>query len=217
MSADIAKETEMIHYIKGRVTETFDDMIVIENNGIGYEMTVPSTSALYLASPDTEVTAYAAMMVREDDVSLYGFDDRESLRMFRMLQKVSGIGAKAAVAILSALTVTDIKKAIIFNDPDTISRAKGIGKKTAQKIVLELKDSIDADSLNGAESGMAVAGAAAGRGDTGEISAISDAIDALVMLGYTKSDASEAIAASGLEHGSAEDYIKAALKKLSKF
>ncbi|MBR5228921.1 MAG: Holliday junction branch migration protein RuvA [Firmicutes bacterium] len=208
----------MIHYIKGRVTEVFDDMIVIENNGIGYEMTVPSSSALYIASSDTVVTAYTAMVVREDDVSLYGFDDRESLRMFRMLQKVNGIGAKAAVAILSALTVTDIKKAIVFNDPDTIARAKGVGKKTAQKVVLELKDSIDADSLSGSPAGVAgVQSAASGRGDSGEITAISDAIDALVMLGYTKSDASEAIAASGLDHASAEDYIKAALKKLSRF
>lgn len=208
----------MIHYIKGKVTETFDNIIVIENNGIGYEMTVPSSSALYIASSETEVTAYTAMVVREDDVSLYGFDDRESLKMFRMLQTVSGIGAKAAVSILSALTVNDIKKAIVFNDPDMLSRAQGVGKKTAQRVVLELKDKVDAESLSGSPGGdgRAVAAAAAGAA-SGELEAISDAISALVMLGYTKADASEAIAKTGLENASAEDYIKAALKKLSKF
>lgn len=207
----------MIHYIKGKVTETFDNMIVIENNGIGYEMTVPSSSALYIASPDAEVTAYTAMIVREDDVSLYGFDDRESLRMFRMLQTVSGIGAKAAVSILSALTVSDIKKAIVFNEPDTLARAQGVGKKTAQRVVLELKDKVDADALSASPAGVQGSQAAAVKGDAGGISEISDAITALVSLGYTKADASEAVAACGLENATAEQYIKAALKKLSKY
>lgn len=208
----------MIHYIKGKVTETFDNMIVIENNGIGYEMTVPSTSALYIASPDAEVTAYTAMIVRENDVSLFGFDDRESLMMFHMLQTVSGIGAKAAVSILSALTVSDIKKAIVFNDPDTLARAQGVGKKTAQRVVLELKDKVDADALSASPGGVQGVQAVSGGGtDAGGLSEISDAITALVSLGYTKADASEAVAAAGIENGKAEDYIKAALKKLSKY
>ncbi len=207
----------MIHYIKGKVTETFDNTIVIENNGIGYEMTVPSSSALYIASPDIEVTAYTAMVVREDDVSLYGFDDRESLKLFRMLQTVSGIGAKAAISILSALSVSEIKKAIVFNDPDMLARAQGVGKKTAQRVVLELKDKIEEASFNGLPEGdgKSLAGNIA-EGSSEKFEAISDAISALVMLGYTKADASEAVAKTGLENVSAEDYIKAALKKLSK-
>ena len=94
----------MIHYIKGRITETTDSGVVIERNGIGYELTVPALSAVYMAPADQEVTVYTAMIVREDDVSLYGFDDRESLKLFRLLMTVSGIGAKAAVAVLSALS-----------------------------------------------------------------------------------------------------------------
>ena len=100
----------MIHYIKGRITETTDTGVVIERNGIGYELTVPSLSAVYMAPPDQEVTVYTAMIVREDDVSLYGFDDRESLKLFRLLMTVSGIGAKAAVAVLSALSPAEVQE-----------------------------------------------------------------------------------------------------------
>ncbi len=202
----------MLHYIKGCVEDTFENGVVIENNGIGYELNVPSTSALYAAPAGETVIAYTAMIVREDNVSLYGFDDRESLAMFRMLTTVSGIGAKAAVSVLSALTASEIKKAIVFNDPDTLSKAQGVGKKTAQRIVLELKDKVGADAFSGGNETPDLAN------DRNVLTGITEAVSALVALGYSKSEASEAVAAAGLENGAeAEEYIKAALKKLSKF
>lgn len=201
----------MLHYIKGRVADTFENGVVIENNGIGYELNVPSTSALYAALGGGEVTAYTAMIVREDNISLYGFDDRENLAVFRMLTTVSGIGAKAALAVLSALTSSEIKKAIVFNDPDTLAKAQGVGKKTAQRIVLELKDKVEASAF---ADGIETSGSPGGNALTG----VTEAVSALVALGYSKSEASEAVASTGLEDGAeAEEYIKAALKRLSKF
>lgn len=201
----------MIHFITGKYAGAFDSGIVIENNGIGYEINMPSSSAAYMASEGDTVTVYTAMIVREDDISLYGFDDRDSLKMFRMLTGVTGIGSKGALSILSALTVSEIKKAIVFDDAGTLSKAQGVGKKTAQRIVLELKDKIDAESIAAAPEVKGGGMPAGIRNDAAE------AIEALVSLGYSKSEASEAVAACGLEDASAEDYIKASLKQLSLF
>jgi Holliday junction DNA helicase RuvA len=195
----------MIHFIKGTLAGTFENGIVIENGGIGFEVNIPSSSAVYMMPEGAEVTVYTAMTVREDDISLYGFDDRESLKMFRMLTGVSGIGSKGALSVLSSLTVTEIKKAVVFEDAALLSKAQGIGKKTAQRIVLELRDKIDAESI-------------AERLDTPKLSSsASEAAEALISLGYSKTEAAEAVAQSGLEDASAEDYIKAALKILSRF
>ena len=203
----------MIHYIKGRITETTDSGVVIERNGIGYELTVPALSAVYMAPADQEVTVYTAMIVREDDVSLYGFDDRESLKLFRLLMTVSGIGAKAAVAVLSALSPAEVQKAVVFNDPDTLARAQGMGKKTAQRIVLELKDKLEDQSFQTTAGGTA---AVAAEAEDGPLEGVSEAVSALISLGYSKSEASEAIASCGLTDVTAEEYIRAALKKLSR-
>lgn len=199
----------MIHFIKGRLAGSFANTIVVENNGIGYEISMPSSSAAFAAGEGQEVMVYTAMIVREDDISLYGFDDRESLAMFRMLTGVTGIGSKGAVSILSALTVNEIKKAIAFDDPAMLAKAQGIGKKTAQRLVLELKDKVDGFTVTESSDQLSVL--------TPSASGAGEAIDALVSLGYTKSEASEAVAACGLADGRAEDYIKAALKKLSRF
>ena len=201
----------MLHFISGNFAGTFDNGVIIENNGIGYEINMPSSSAAYMASEGDSVTVYTAMIVREDDISLYGFDDRDSLLMFRMLTGVSGIGSKGALAILSALTVSEIKKAIVFDDAATLSKAQGVGKKTAQRIVLELRDKIDASSIT--ETGHNVQTSM----PIGVRNGASEAIDALVSLGYSKSEAAEAVSSCGLEDAPAEEFIKAALKKLSLF
>lgn len=200
----------MIHYIKGTVAETSAGGVVIENGGIGYEIIMPSLSAACAAPPGREVTVYTAMIVREDGVSLYGFDDRQSLSLFRLLTTVSGIGAKAAVSILSSLTADEIQKAVVFNDPDTLSRAQGVGKKTAQRIVLELRDKIEGMTFESKAMTSAVSG---GESLT---DSVSEAVAALVSLGYSRSEAAEAVASCGLEDASAEEYIRAALKKISR-
>ncbi|MGI6203910.1 MAG: Holliday junction branch migration protein RuvA [Anaerovoracaceae bacterium] len=197
----------MIHYILGTIEEKLEDRVIVECGGIGYEVFVPTGSTFYLAGPGETVRVYTHMMVKEDDVSLYGFSSEAGLDLFRKLITVSGVGAKAAVAILSAAPEEEIRKAIIYEDAETITRAKGVGKKMAQKIVLELKDKLGDEGL-----GEALA-AAAGAGAQSSDQRI-EAMDALIALGYSKIEASEALAKIKDEDLSAEEYIKLALKEI---
>lgn len=111
----------MLHYIKGVITEQQPGMVCIENSsGVGFEVNVPDNHLHVLPGSGETVTLYTAMLVREDDISLYGFGDRETLSVFRLLLTVSGVGAKAALAILSVLNVNELKKAILFEDVQSI-------------------------------------------------------------------------------------------------
>ena len=193
----------MIHYIKGILAIKLDTGIVVETGGIGYDIAVPGNSSLYLRSEGDEVVCYTAMIVREDDVSLYGFADRESLELFRLLITVSGVGAKAAMSVLSALTSSQLRQAIAFEDDKVIATANGVGKKTAQRIVLELKDRVSADSISSAQQQVS----SAVSDDTR-----SEAVKGLVSLGYTRAEAVNALA--GTEAATVEEYIKKALKNL---
>lgn len=180
-----------------------DTGIVVEAGGIGYDISVPGNSPLYLRSEGDEVICYTAMIVREDDVSLYGFADRESLELFRLLITVSGVGAKAAMAVLSALTSSQLRQAIAFEDDKAIATANGIGKKTAQRIVLELKDKVSADNVSVSEQQTAQAVSDDAR---------TEAVNGLIALGYSRAEAVNALA--GTEAATAEEYIKKALKNL---
>ena len=197
----------MLHYVKGILAMKLTESVVIECQGVGFEVSVPSNSRLYMTQEGSEVTVFTYMNVREDDISLFGFDDEDGLMLFKKLITVNGVGAKAAMAILSAMPSLEVKKAIMYEDADMLTRANGIGKKTAQRIVLELKDKIKPDGTvpAAAGSGDMTAGAAA-MDNKGE------AIDALIALGYARAEATEALI--GLSDMSVEDYIKAALKKM---
>lgn len=193
----------MIHYIKGTLAMKLDTGIVIETGGIGYEISVPGNSALYLRTEGEEIICHTAMIVREDDISLYGFADRESLELFRLLITVSGVGAKAAMAVLSALTAAQLRQAIAFEDDKAIATANGVGKKTAQRIVLELRDKVSAEDSKAGQPQAAL---------TDSDGARTEAISGLVALGYSRAEAVNALA--GIEAATAEEYIKKALKNL---
>ncbi len=195
----------MIHYIKGPVQEALPGMIIVESQGIGYEINVPDGSPLMLSAGTGEtVTVYTAMIVKEDDVSLYGFSDREELSMFRLLLTVSGVGAKGALAMLSALPGLEIRRAIAFEDVSSLTRANGVGKKTAQRVVLELKDKVKA--LGGLEGPRPAAS------QIKKNSEKSQACDALMALGFTRTEALTALAGLPDEGMSTEEYIRQALK-----
>ena len=194
----------MLHYIKGVITETMPGMVCIESNGIGYEVWVPENSKAYLTQDGEVITLYTAMMVREDDVSLYGFTDKESLSMFRLLQTVPGVGAKAAMAILSALPQRELKRAIVFEDVAAITRANGVGKKTAQMVVVKLKDKVgSADDLDVPPT--AVQSVTPGSNKD-------QAISALMALGFSKTEAMTALAGVTDENLTTQEYIKLALR-----
>lgn len=193
----------MIHYIKGKLAMKFEGGVVLETGGIGYEINVPESDPVYLAASGQEALVYTAMTVREDDVSLYGFTSQDSLALFRRLITVSGVGAKAAMALLSAMSSDALKKAIVFEDAATLTKANGIGKKIAQRIVLELKDKLGA-----------VSGLTEGAQEISAGSAKSEAISGLMALGYSRSEAAEALAGIAETDLTTEQYMKQALKRL---
>lgn len=203
----------MLHYVKGTLAMKLPESVVVDCGGVGFELAVPANSRLYMTQEGSEVTVFTYMNVREDDISLFGFDDEDGLMLFRKLITVNGVGAKAAMAILSAMPSIEVKKAIMYEDAAMLTRANGIGKKTAQRIVLELKDKIkpDATTAGGFEDGYAD-GAANGAAGMPAADNKGEAIDALMALGYARAEATEALI--GLNDMSVEEYIKAALKKM---
>lgn len=199
----------MLHYIKGKLAMKLENRIVVEAGGLGYEISVPANSSVYLAHEGEEITVFTAMMVREDDISLYGFGEKAALDTFNKLITVSGVGAKAAIAILSAMPLAEVHQAIVLEDAKALTRANGIGKKTAERIVLELKDKFgqieDVQMPEGFDSAASADGAADGR---------AEAVSALIALGYSKGEAVNALAAVKETDLTVEEYIKQALKKL---
>ena len=177
----------MISYIIGRVTHIDDSFIILENNGIGYKITMPGSSLFAIGGMDGDVKVHTYMAVKEDDVSLFGFLTVGELEMFKLLITVSGVGPKGAMGILSSISVDELKMAIAAEDSKLIAGAKGIGGKTAQKIVVELKGKVDKEiALGGTRSGTKGA-------NIGAASNISEAIDALEALGFGRSAAVKAI------------------------
>lgn len=203
----------MYAYIKGEVAEIDDSSIVIDNNGIGYNITVPGSVTDSGINIGDEVKIYIHFAVREDAMQLYGFISKDDLFMFRLLLGVNGIGPKAACAILSGLSADDLRFAVLSDDAASIARAPGVGKKTAQKIILELKDKVDLGDvfeLKAAHNEKRAAKEAANSAET-------EAVMALTALGYPNAQALKAVKSASKKQGessSVEDLLKAALKEL---
>ena len=195
----------MIHYINGELAIKGDGYIVVETGGIGYTAYVPLNSRFYLKEIGENIRVFTAMTVREDDISLYGFEDHKTLEIFNKLITVNGIGAKAAMAIFSALTVEEIKKAIVFEDATMLTRANGIGKKTAQRIILDLKDKFEDLNISSDANHDDI------RTVNINISTKNEAMNALMELGYTRAEAQSAVDNVADDNLTVEDYIKKAL------
>lgn len=204
----------MISYVRGPLVEIEEDVVVVEAGGIGYNIHVPLSVLEELPRIGTEVRIYTYFQVREDAMSLYGFLNRQDLSMFRQLIGVNGIGPKAALGILSTLRPDDLRLAILSGDAKTISRAPGVGAKTAQRVILDLKDKVNLeDMLPGGDAG-ASSGNAGGAGMAG--SAAMEAISALAALGYSNMEASKAVRQVAVtDEMTPEDVLKAALKHLA--
>lgn len=202
----------MIGFIKGRVVSCEEGTILVDNNGIGYEINVSDTSEFDMYTGKSEdITVYTAMMVREDDISLCGFRKKADLVMFKKLLTVNGVGTKAALAILGVIKSEELSKAIVFEDTDSIVRAPGIGKKTAQRIVLELKDKLgDISGLSSED----IAFSSESNMNKSDMDAKTEALQALIALGYSKSEAAAALNKIKEEYEDTQDYIRQALAKL---
>ncbi len=178
----------MIGFVRGIVDSVHENYVLLENNGIGYEIFVPASELERMPHAGEEVRLYTYLHVREDLMQLYGFLTRDACDFFKMLITVNGVGPKGALGILSTLDADQLRFAILAEDSKAIAKAPGIGKKTAEKVVLELRDKCDSDDFITAER---PAGETAGtQGDT---DAVKDAIEALVALGYSSADAMRAV------------------------
>ena len=127
----------MISFIRGKIAWITENTVVIDHQGIGYEVSVPASILMKQPRQGEEIFLYTYLQVREDGISLFGFESRDELKVFRMLIGVSGIGPKGAVGILSAVSVDNLRFAVLSEDEKTISKAPGIGTKTARKLILE--------------------------------------------------------------------------------
>ncbi len=182
----------MIAMLQGKLEYMTESEAVILCGGVGYEVTMPAADLSAMPPVGEEVRVYTHLSVNENTgINLFGFLSRDSLEMFRRLITVSGIGPKGAVGVLSTISVQDLQMAILTEDVATIAKAPGIGKKTAAKLVLELKDKVDWKATLEARLDAGAAAAAV----PGRSAAAADAIEALVALGYSRSDAAKAVAA----------------------
>ena len=202
----------MIRTLNGRITMTFEGGIVVEVHGVGFEVHVPATSAFYNKIGET-AEVFTALAVREDDLTLYGFETPAELRLFRLLLTVSGIGPKAALSILSAVSVQEAIPAILREDDGVFAKASGVGKKSAQRITLELKDKIESIPELAAYAYQTSEKAPAEASNAADPAIIEKAVSALISLGLSKSDAAEAAKEEYRDGITAEDLILAALRR----
>ena len=206
----------MISYIKGPLTAIEEDVIVVEAGGVGMGIHVPLSVLDRLPGIGREVTVYTYFQVREDAMSLYGFLNRQDRDMFRQLIGVNGVGPKAALGILSTMTPDDLRMAIVTGDAKAISRAPGIGPKTAQRLILDLKDKISMEEVLGNLALPCDGGASAALGTASMGEAAKEAVQALVALGYSNMEANKAVKQVEVtETMTAEDVQKASLRYLS--
>lgn len=202
----------MYSYIRGTLADVEENLVVIEAGGVGYNIYTTGQTLDYLPSIGEELKLYTYLQVREDAMQLYGFLTKDDLRVFKLLLGVSGIGPKGALAILSVMSTDDLRFAVLGEDAKMIAKAPGIGSKTAQRLILELKDKLSLEEAfeqkltNQNEKKL-----------PNQASGIkNDAIQALVALGYSSTEALKTVNAVEItEDSDVEDILKAALKNMA--
>jgi Holliday junction DNA helicase RuvA len=195
----------VIAYIRGLIEEYGEDYIIIDNNGIGYYISMPLNEIEKVKGQKGIVKINTYHYVREDSIDLFGFLEQESLNMFKLLLNISGVGPKAALSMLSSLSPQNMTLAIITGDEKALCKAQGVGKKLAQRIMLELKDKFkNHDFLSKDE------------GETVQTNDSMEAINALMSLGYTRQEAALAIKKVDTEGMEIEEIVRLALKALMK-
>lgn len=203
----------MYAYLKGTLEEINEDAIVVDVGNIGYNVKVSTTTADLLPGIGNEIKIYTYTLVREDALSLYGFLTRDDLEIFKKLITVNGIGPKGGLAILSVMNADALRFAIMAGDAKSIAKAPGVGNKTAERVILDLRDKISLeDTLRGLGEPIQTANAAAGGAGMDNVMK-KEAIEALVALGYSASDATNAVKKVSVdENSTVESLLKAALK-----
>ncbi|MGE5484874.1 MAG: Holliday junction branch migration protein RuvA [Ignavibacteriales bacterium] len=198
----------MIRFLRGVVAEKGQDRVIIDVGGVGYCCFVAPSALSALPPPGCEATVHTHLHVREDAMSLYGFVSPEELRLFELLLGVSGVGPKVGLNIISSISPSDFYKAVLFEDDEALTLVPGIGRKTAQRLILELRDRIGVKKKEGP------------RRRTGlDLDMVGQAEEALIALGYSRGEATEAVRKAkenGNPEMSLEDLIHRGLRNLAK-
>jgi len=198
----------MFAYIKGILEIKQDTFVVIDVQGIGYKIFMPTKSIEKLGEIGETIKVHTHYYVREDNISLYGFASDEELRMFELLLSVSGVGAKSAVSMLSEISPSKFALAVISDDVVSLTKISGVGKKTAARIILELKDKLKTEQALEEPEEMSI--------QTKDNDNIEEAISALQVLGYTKREIEKAFEKIDVQNLGLEELIKMGLKYLGK-
>lgn len=205
----------MYAYIKGTLEEITEDNIVVEAGGIGYNVKVSAATAQLLPGPGNEVKIYTYTLVREDTFSLYGFLTKDDLEIFKKLITVNGIGPKGGLAVLSVMSADDLRIAVLSGDAKAIARAPGIGSKTAERVILDLRDKISLEDTLKNIGGTPDSSAVSPDGTSMDNAMIREAVEALTALGYSVTDATSAVRKVEITEGmTVETLLKAALKHI---
>ena len=196
----------MIGFVEGIIEYIDVDKIVVNNNGVGYNVFMPA-SQIDTLNVDETVRVFTYLNVREDAMQLFGFLTRDDLEVFKLLITVNGIGPKGGLAVLSTITTVDLRVAVISEDAKAISKAPGIGAKTAQKVIIELKDKLNLEDVLEPKLDANF--------QVNDNNSMSEAVMALVALGYSQADAYRAVKSiDNIEELDVENVIKMALKKI---
>ena len=200
----------MIAFVRGTAVDMTENSVIVEAGGIGYEIYMTGTDLSQIHMGEG-VKIHTYFNVREDAMQLYGFRSKDDLQMFRLLLGVNGVGPKAAVGVLAGITADELRFAILSDDVKTLSKAPGIGKKTAQKLILELKDKMKLEDAFELKLAHEQEKAVAGLGDISD--GRQEAVEALVALGYSSTDALRAVRkVTDVAPDDVEGLLKAALK-----
>lgn len=200
----------MINYIRGTLSDIDENIVIVENNGIGYGISSSMNTIRQLPALGSEVKLNTKLIPKEDSLTLYGFFDKEELNMFELLLSVSGIGPKGALSILSSMTVSDIRFAVAGGDSKAFAKVPGVGKKTAERAIIDLKDKVD---IFDAFEGKLAAGA-----KTAAVSSSvkEEVLEALVSLGYSPTNAARALDKMTItDSTTTEQLLSVTLKQMS--
>ena len=205
----------MIAYVKGELVQKQIGYVVIDVGGLGYKIFMSEPSIEEIGNIGDEVKVHTYYRVSEDDISLFGFNTQEELRMFELLISVSGIGAKTAIAMLACIEPSQFAIAVISDDIDTLKKIPGVGPKSAQRIVLELKDKMKKEQQISELTNATLEQKSKIKKVIVADTKVQEAIDALQVLGYTKKDVEKALEQIDTAELKVEDIIKKALRELS--
>ena len=192
----------MIGSLRGKLSSKQAPHIIVECQGVGYEVETPMSTFLDLPGIGQELFLHTHLLVRQDAQILYGFASEQERSLFRTLLRISGVGAKMALAILSAMSVADFQRCVQYEDAATLVKIPGVGRKTAERLIIEMRDKIDKSALVPGAARVPV-----------EASPRSEAVDALIALGYKAAEVNKLIGAMDVDGQSAEDIIRRALRQ----